>query len=57
MGQHMGVAVSYTHLDVYKRQEEADQLSMNTEQLQAYIEAQQTMEEAAALQELSLIHI
>lgn len=31
--------------------EEADQLSMNTEQLQAYIEAQQTMEEAAALQE------
>lgn len=31
--------------------EEADLLSMNTEQLQAYIEAQQTMEEAAALQE------
>ena len=31
--------------------EEADKLSMNTEQLQAYIEAQQTMEEAAALQE------
>ena len=31
--------------------EEADRLSMNTEQLQAYIEAQQTMEEAAALQE------
>lgn len=31
--------------------EEADLLSMNTEQLQAYIEAQQTIEEAAALQE------
>ena len=31
--------------------EEADRLSMNTEQLQAYIEAQQTMDEAAALQE------
>lgn len=31
--------------------EEADKLSMNAEQLQAYIEAQQTMEEAAALQE------
>lgn len=31
--------------------EEADRLSMNTEQLQAYIEAQQTMEEASALQE------
>lgn len=31
--------------------EEADLLSMNTEQLQAYIEAQQIMEEAAALQE------
>lgn len=31
--------------------EEADLLSMNTEQLQAYIEAQQTMEEAASLQE------
>lgn len=31
--------------------EEADRLSMNTEQLQAYIEAQKTMDEAAALQE------
>lgn len=31
--------------------EEADLLSMNTEQLQAYIEAQQTMEEVAARQE------
>lgn len=31
--------------------EEADRLSMNTEQLQEYIEAQQTMDEAAALQE------
>lgn len=31
--------------------EEADLLSMNTEQLQAYIEAQRTMEEASALQE------
>lgn len=31
--------------------EEADQLSMNAEQLQAYIEAQQTMEEVAARQE------
>lgn len=31
--------------------EEADRLSMNTEQLQAYIEAQRTMDEAAALQE------
>ena len=31
--------------------EEADKLSMNTAQLQAYIEAQQTMEEASALQE------
>lgn len=31
--------------------EEADQLSMNAEQLQEYIEAQQTMEEVAARQE------
>lgn len=31
--------------------EEADQLSMNAEQLQAYIEAQQTMEEVSARQE------
>ncbi len=31
--------------------EEADLLSMNTEQLQSYIAAQQTVEEAAALQE------
>lgn len=31
--------------------EEADQLSMNAEQLQAYIEAQQTLEEVAARQE------
>lgn len=31
--------------------EEADRLSMNTQQLQDYIEAQQTMDEAAALQE------
>lgn len=31
--------------------EEAERLSMNTEQLQEYIEAQQTMDEAAALQE------
>ena len=31
--------------------EEADLLSMNTEQLQAYIEAQQTMEEVAARQD------
>lgn len=31
--------------------EEADRLNMNTQQLQDYLEAQQTMEEAAALQE------
>ena len=55
----MAEPVSYTHLDVYKRQEEMRHLlNLSSDEMEALVEHREKLDaELEQLRELSLIHI